>query len=50
MTQPEDASAKEFDTLFRSLEERYQMGELAILRALASIDSNDPDPPKKTSA
>ena len=50
MTQPEDASAKEFDALFRSLEERYQMGELAILRALASIDSNDPDPPKKTSA
>ena len=23
------------------------MGELAILRALASIDSNDSDPPKK---
>ena len=50
MTQSKDTSAKEFDALFRSLEERYQMGELAILRALASIDSNDSDPPKKTSA
>ena len=47
MTQSKDTSAKEFDALFRSLEERYQMGELAILRALASIDSNDSDPPKK---
>ena len=50
MTQSKDTSAKEFDALFRSLEERYQMGELAILRALASIDSNDSDPPKKISA
>lgn len=50
MTQLEDIYAKEFDVLFRSLEERYQMGELAILRALASIDSNDPDLPKQTSA
>ena len=48
MTQSKDTSAKEFDALFRSLEERYQMGELAILRALASIDSNDSDPPKKS--
>lgn len=47
MTQPEDASAKEFDTLFRSLEERYQQEALTILRTLSFAESTVPNPPQK---
>lgn len=47
MTQSKDTSAKEFDALFRSLEERYQMGELAILRALAPSTATIPIHQKK---
>lgn len=47
MTQPKKDSMKEFDDLFRSLNESYQLGELAILHVLASLDSKEPDPPQK---
>jgi glutathione synthase/RimK-type ligase-like ATP-grasp enzyme len=47
MTQEKTDLMKEFDALFRSLDEQYQQEALTILRTLSFAESTVPNPPQK---